>query len=361
MLRIGLILLTVLFFNSLTIGQEKIRGVCWVAGDSITNLNFEPLINNNVEWISQTPFGYMGEYNEPNIRFDGGNRRHHWGDSDYGLIYTAQMAKSCGIKTILKPHIWMNTRSGKWRSDIAMKSKKDWDLWFSNYEKMILHYAKVAEEGEMEAYCIGTELLQPSTKHPEKWRAMIRKIRKVYSGQLTYAANFYKEYDNIEFWDELDFIGVQAYFPLVSKDFPNKRELIKAWRKPMKKMAKLAKKFNKPIVFTEVGYKNTADAAIEPWVWPNNVDKDKVMISDEVQATCYEALFESLWKEDWFGGIYIWKWFHGGHRFTLDDYWAYREERRKKYMGDDYTPGMSVRFSPQGKAAEQVMARWFSK
>ena len=362
MLRISLII----FFNScllcLTNAQDKIRGVCWVAGDSITNLNFEPLIDNNIEWISQTPFGFMAAYDDPSVRFDSGDRNHHWGDSDYGLIYTAQMAKSCGLKTILKPHIWMRTNTGKWRSDIEMGSEADWDKWFEEYEAMIIHYAKVAERGEMEAYCIGTELLIPSTQYPERWRAIIKNIRKVYSGQLTYAANFYKEYENIEFWDDLDFIGVQAYFPLVNNQSPSKKELVKAWKKPMKQMAKLARKYNKQVVFTEAGYRNTADAAIEPWLWPSQVNGENVTVSDEVQATCYEALFEALWAEEWFGGIYIWKWFHGGHQFTaLDDYWAHREKRRKEYMGDKYKPGMSVRFSPQGKAAERVMAHWFGR
>jgi len=341
--------------------QGKVRGVCWVAEDSITNINFEPLINNNVDWISQTPFAWMGEYDEPSVKFDGDRKRRNWGGSDYGLIYTAQMAKSCGVKTILKPHIWMSTRSGKWRSDIEMNSPHEWDLWFNDYEAMILHYAAVAEEGEMEALCIGTELLIPSTEHTDRWRIIIKKIRKVYHGQLTYAANFYKEYDNIEFWDDLDFIGIQAYFPLTKKKSPTKKELVKAWKRPMKKMAKLSRRFNKPIVFTEIGYKNTADAAIEPWIWPSNVDEEKLEISDSVQATCYEALFEALWDADWFGGVYIWKWFHGGHRFTFEDYWAHREERRKQRMGDEYRPGMGVRFSPQGKAAERVMAHWFSK
>lgn len=361
MSRISLII-WMSIWSMLTIdAQDKVRGVCWVGSDSITNINFEPLIKNNVEWISLTPFAYMRQYDAPSIEFNGANDGRHWGESDRGLIFTSQLAKSCGIKTILKPHIWMSTRTGKWRSDIAMNSKEDWDQWFAEYESMIMHFARVAEDGEIAALCIGTELLQPSTKHPDRWRSMIKKIRNVYNGQLTYAANFHKEYEGVEFWDDLDFIGVQAYFPLVRKRSPSKKELIKAWRKPIKNMKKLSKKFNKQIVFTEVGYKNTTDTAIEPWVWPNNVDKTTVTISDDVQATCYEALFEALWGEEWFGGIYIWKWFHGGHRFTVEDYWAYREERRKKRMGDNYEPGLGIRFSPQGKPAEKVIEQWFSK
>lgn len=364
MFRVGLTICCLISFLAALTAQEKIKGVCWVAGDSITNINFEPLINNGVDWISQTPFAWMGAHDSPELRFDG-NRRSNgygWGESDYGLIYTSQIAKSCGIKVILKPHIWLRARGGKWRSDISMNSKADWDTWFQNYEKMILHYAVIAEQGEMEALCIGTELLIPSTKYPDRWREIIKKIRRLYSGQLTYAGNFHKEYDKIEFWDDLDFIGVQAYFPLTKKEYPNKSDLLKGWKQHSKKLKKVAKKFKKPVVFTEVGFKNTADAAIEPWLWPSQVDEDNLKISDDTQAVCYEAMFEALWNEEWFGGVYIWKWFHGGHRFaTLKEYFEWREERRNVRRKENYKERPQIYFTPQYRPAEQVMARWFSK
>lgn len=342
-----------------TVAQDKIKGVCWVARDSITNTNFEPLIDSNVEWISQTPFGYMPAYDSPEIRFSGGDNKHNWGESDYGLIYTAQLAKSCGIKSILKPHIWLRTKTGKWRSDIEMKSDEEWNEWFDNYSKMILHYAAVAEKGEMDAFCIGTEFLQATTKQPKQWRKLIAEIRKIYKGQVTYAANFYKEFEQVEFWDDLDFIGVQAYFPLAQNKLPNKSQLTKSWKPHIKKLKTISKKFNKTIVFTEVGYRNTSDASVEPWLWPSQVNFDDIKISNETQALCYEAMFEALWDEDWFGGLYIWKWFHGGHKMTLDEYFKRRQERYKKRIKDYNDLQALIHFSPQGKPAQEVMARWF--
>jgi len=342
-----------------SVAQEKIRGVCWVARDSITNTNFEPLLEANVDWISQTPFAYMHAHDSPEVRFDGSKNEHHWGESDYGLIKTTHLAHSCGIKVILKPHIWLRAKGGKWRSDIEMKSPEEWDTWFQNYGKMILHYAKVAEQGEMDALCIGTEILQATTKHPDQWRALIADIRKVYTGKLTYAANFYKEYERIEFWDALDFIGVQAYFPLAQSSFPTKTDLKKSWKSHIKKLKKVSKKFGKQIVFTEVGYRNTSDASIEPWLWPSQVSFDKIKISDETQALCYEAMFEVLWEEDWFSGLYIWKWFHGGHKLTNEQYFARRRAWIKKRLGEKNDIQAAIYFSPQGRLAEQVMARWF--
>lgn len=353
----------VLFLVSCSVnGQsfEKIKGVCWVASDSVSHQNFDVLIENNVEWISQTPFAYMPEYNKPELTYSG-TREGSWGGNDVGLIHTTKLAHHCGIKVILKPHIWLRNRDGKWRSDIAMASQKEWDEWFGNYSKMILHYAQVAEEGSMDALCIGTEILQASTFHENAWRELIHKIRNVYSGQLTYAANFYKEYENIKFWDALDFIGVQAYFPLSSKTNPSVNDLKKAWKKPMKKMKRLADKYKKPIVFTEVGYRNTIDAAKEPWLWPRQVDPVEGIISEEMQAKCYQALFESLWSEEWFGGVYIWKWFHGGHSRTYEEYIAYRRQRMKERFGDEYEARARIAFSPQMKKAQQVMSNWFSR
>lgn len=342
-----------------SVSQEKIKGVCWVARDSITNSNFEPLLDANVGWISQTPFAYMPSYDSPEIRFSGTKSERNWGESDIGLIGTAQLAQTCDIKVILKPHIWLSTKTGKWRSDIEMNSKEDWEAWFHNYGKMILHYAKVAQEGDMEALCIGTEILQATTKHPERWRKLIADIRKVYKGKLTYAANFYKEFEQVEFWDDLDFIGVQAYFPLTKSHYPTTSSLKKSWKPHVKKLQRVSRKYNKQVVFTEVGYRNTSDASAEPWLWPSQVDHDKIKISDETQALCYEAMFESLWNQDWFGGLYIWKWFHGGHSMTNEQYFKKRKEWIKKRRKENGDIQAAIYFSPQGRLAEQVMARWF--
>ena len=47
----------------------------------------------------------------------------------------------------------------------------------------------------------------------QHWWELIANIRQSYSGQLTYAANF-DNYQEVYFWDQLDLIGINAYFPL---------------------------------------------------------------------------------------------------------------------------------------------------
>lgn len=298
----------------------------------MTEKEIDVLVNNHVNWISQTPFGWQRDATTSTINTNFTSDRIWWGESDEGISKTTQLALKAGIKTLLKPHLWV--RNG-WPGDIVMKSDTAWQHWFDNYEKFIIHYAELAEKNKIEIFCIGTELQKTTTREKE-WRSLISKIRSVYSGQLIYAANFHEEYEHIKFWDALDYIGVQAYFSLANKKDATLGELIQNWKDPMASIERVHIKYNKPVMFTEIGYRNDAHAAIEPWSWPRNM-KD-VTVSDEAQALCYQAFFQSAWNKNWLTGVYFWKWYpHGQRRAGETD------------------------FTPQGKPAEKVMRENFAK
>jgi len=310
---------------------NKQRGVCWVGGrEVVTEKQLTPLLSNSVNWISQTPFGWQASATNPEIRMNTGSGHVWWGESDAGITETTMLARKINIKTLLKPHLWIR---GSWPGEVNMSDDETWDLWFSNYKDLILHYAKLAESNKIEIFCIGTELAH-ATVFEAKWRNLIGEIRKVYSGQLTYAANFDEEYENIKFWDALDFIGVQAYFSLSQKNNPSTDEMATNWSAHLKSIEQIHKKFDKPVLFTEIGYRSTEDAAIEPWKWPQE-NKDAIS-SAATQAKCYEAFFKSAWNMPWLAGAYFWKWYpHGAH--SLSD----------------------IDFTPQGKQAEKILLENF--
>ena len=297
-----LILLAIYYFgpldnaSSISIPKdEKHRGICWVGGPQIIqSSDIEYVANLGVNWISQTPFGWQRGHDNPEIGHQIENQNGWWGERDEGLIKTTQYAKANGIKTILKPHIWLRDEGGKWRGEIAMNNEEDWQKWFKQYEEFILHYAKIAEESGMEMLCIGTELHQTCVQREQDWRNLIAKIRTVYSGPLTYAANFSDEYQEVSFWDELDYIGVQGYFPLTNSTEPTVDELIAGWKSPLKELQVFSNKYDKPILFTEIGYKSTKDSGIEPWTWPQRLDRNKreAIYSEQVQANLYEAMMQ---------------------------------------------------------------------
>ena len=62
-------------------------------------------------------------------------------------------------------------------------------------------------------FCVGTELSKLS-KHDAEWRRIIGDVRKIYKGPLTYAAVQGPEFETLQFWDALDYIGLNNYYPL---------------------------------------------------------------------------------------------------------------------------------------------------
>ncbi len=312
-------------------------GISWVAGGEVRHSDLQPLLENGISWLVLTPFGWQEDVSSPSMELvtDGDI---FWGETDVGLEATTQFAHELGIKVLLKPHIWLTANQGKWRADIEMESESAWQGWFRSYGNFILHYARLAQRLGIEALCVGTELLATSTKRETDWRAIILDVRKVYPGKLTYAANWYQEYENIEFWDSLDFIGIQAYFPLTSRLDPSVEELMEGWQLHLIPIERISRRHNRPVVFTEIGYRSNVNAAIKPWVWPKPSSRPANERDLRTQANCYEAFFQTFWFRPWFAGAYVWKWFP-----RVD------EIRNEPDQG----------FSPQGKPSERVLAKWY--
>ena len=113
----------------------------------------------------------------------------------------------------MKPQIWVG---GAWPGAVDFVTEAEWDHFFTTYERWITHYARMAESQHVAALCIGTELVHATLKHPDRWRELIARLRRVYTGRLTYAANWGQEFENITFWRDLDVVGLNSYYPLLT-------------------------------------------------------------------------------------------------------------------------------------------------
>jgi hypothetical protein len=171
---------------------ERQRGVAWVAGpDEVSAADLAHLPELGVNWIVQTPFGWQETIDAPAVDLITGAGI-WWGERDIGIETTTRLARERGIRTLLKPHVWLRRREGGvWRGEIAMRSEEDWRRWFASYERFILHYAALAERLGIEALAIGTELHTTAVERPDDWRRLIAAIRRTYSGHLTYSANWH--------------------------------------------------------------------------------------------------------------------------------------------------------------------------
>jgi hypothetical protein len=303
--------------------------------------NLQPIVENNIEWVTLVPYGNMKNCYSPEVVYYHGDsldrvRRESMWKSQIDLAHTH------GLKVFLKPHIWIsNPAHGKWRSDIYPTNDDDWKQWQKSYREFIMLYANIAEQNDVELFCIGTELSRLSMKKSEFWEDLIRDIRSVYSGKITYAANWYKEYKKITFWKELDFIGIQAYFPLVKNEYPSVKQISKGWKKYLPALESIHEKYNRKILFTEMGYKSTADSAVEPWQWLELSSEENKQLSTETQSNCYEAFFKTVWKKEWFAGVHIWQ--------MRSDFHKIDKSRRR----------LNMNFTPQGKPAAEIIAKGF--
>ncbi len=284
-----------------------------------------------VTWVSITPFGYQRDVRS--------SRLLHRGDRsmrDSALVRELRTIRSLGMRSMMKPHVWAGDfYDGRWSGDIRMESAAEWDDWFSSYEELILHFAEIAAIGGADALCIGTELGGTTEAHPERWRSLIAKVRSVYRGPITYAANWHDEYERIPFWDALDWIGVNAYFELTTSRTPTEDEVARAWGPIAARMGRLSSRWRRPILFTEVGFRSADHPATETHAWPER--RPGALPNLEAQRACYAGTFRALWGKTWLRGLYWWKYYSAPGREERED----------------------ADFTFAGKPAEEVLAEYY--
>ncbi|TGV04126.1 glycoside hydrolase family 113 [Flavivirga rizhaonensis] len=325
-----LIVFSVLLLQSCTSQSKKINGISFVASrEAVNQSHIKPVVNLNANYAAVMPFGFIKNLNHPDIVFN--TNRQWFGETKEGAKqYIEELYKS-NIKVMLKPQIWV--WHGEFTGYIEMKNKTDWSVLETSYSKFILEYAQLAQEMKVDIFCIGTELEKFIENRPNYWKKLIVKVKKIYKGKLTYAANW-NEFRRTPFWNDLDYIGVDAYFPVSHSKTPTFNECLKGWKTHVQTISEISNKNKKPILFTEFGYRSVDYSGKEPW----KSDRSMYQVNFEAQTNTTKALFETFWKEDWFAGGFIWKWFHN----------------HSKSGGDN-----NSQFTPQNKPVEALIRKQY--
>lgn len=306
--------------------NEKINGVSFVASrEFVKDAHIAPIVNIHANYAAVMPFGFVQELQDPKVVY---NKNRQWfGETRVGAKQYIEALQKKNIKIMMKPQIWV--RKGEFTGYIKMKNEADWKLLEESYATFILDYAALAEETKAEILCIGTELEQFVVNRPDFWKQLIVKIRKVYKGKLTYAANW-DEFKRTPFWSDLDFIGMDAYFPISEEKTPTIEACLEGWKPHVATIKSFSETYKKPILFTEFGYRSVDYSAKEPW----RSDRSMTSVNLEAQTNTTKALLQTFWKEDWFAGGFIWKWFHN----------------HQEVGGET-----NNRFTPQNKPVEKVI------
>ena len=308
---------------------KKMGGVSFVSTNStIPDSSFIPIRRINADWVSIIPYSFCNK-EDPTVHFD--HPTQWYGERSEGTRKLINQAKKTGLKVMLKPHVWVV--GDGWPGDLDFTSEAACLKWEESYEKYILNFARIAAETKVEVYAVGTECRHLARKRPQYWRELIKKVRSVYSGKVTYAANW-DNYENITFWDQVDFIGIDAYFIVNELQEANEKEMVNAWNEVSKKLTEVSNRYNKDILFTEYGFQSIDYVAKGKW------ESHEKRINLNNQKKAYRAFFESIWNEDWMLGGFLWKWY----------------PRHHKAGGEK-----DIKFTPQNKPAEEVIRKYYQK
>ncbi|MBF0494370.1 MAG: hypothetical protein HQL28_04490 [Candidatus Omnitrophica bacterium] len=278
------------------------KGICYATWEKnkfatpYSDQALEMLKKMGVEYVQINVTQYVENYNSTKISPT------ECTATDASVKHAIQTAHTLGLKVMLKPHIdIINNDGGNYsRGDIGCASDAEWDKWFKEYNRFITHYAGIAETNKVEVFCVGTELTYAG-QQTEKWLDLILSVKDTYKGKLIYAANW-DDYKTVKFWEQLDYMGIDAYFPLTTKKNPAIADIKKGWDKWISEIEEWLPRINRPVVFTEIGYPSTPNANYEPWKCANAGNA-----APEIQTKCYIAFFEKVWRCKWLGGVYWWK------------------------------------------------------
>ncbi|MBL4850592.1 MAG: hypothetical protein JKY65_34170 [Planctomycetes bacterium] len=213
-----------------------------------------------------------------------------------------------GLRILIKPHLAYWGSGFSWRGEIRFEDPTARARFHREYAAWILALAKVSRGAD--SYCVGTEL-EGTTSADAEWRSLIKAVRTTLPKvPLTYAANW-DRYQDVGFWDALDVIGIQAYFPLVDhENVPTDAELSAGWKRILTGLRAYAKKSDRPIVFTELGYDSNPLAASKPWKGSRRPSE----AGRELQRRCLRAALEAVEAEPSVVGLFLWKDFAGSAR-----------------------------------------------
>ncbi|MEO0472508.1 MAG: hypothetical protein AAF206_22995 [Bacteroidota bacterium] len=256
--------------------------------------------------------------------------------TDASLVHVIRSLGQKGVKVLLKPFV--DAVDHSWRAEFR---PTDWDSWFASYKAFMLHYAKIAAAENVALLSIGVENYLGPDPTQAHWQELIAEVRAIYAGPLTHSANFNGEtgYDQVRFWDQLDYIGIDAYFSTHSGNDHSLSCQLNNWQKHLREIQKWrqAQQLRQAVLFTEIGICSYKSAAATPWQ-----EKIHDPADGNAQARYYQAFFEAARDHDWLHGSFWWWW---DNPSTAD------------YIHADGT--YANLWTPKGKPAETVLKLYY--
>lgn len=217
------------------------------------------------------------------------------GPSPRAMLAAVTAARALGMDVSLKPMLEIDNQAGEgavWRGSLNF-SGPQLGAFFGEYRRYILELAQMAADSGVTRFYIGSELsaLTGNGHARPYWDELISDCRRIYgksNGLLTYAANF-DEYARVTFWQALDEIGIDAYFPLSAEAHdgatPDVPHLLAAWQRILGSLKHFAAAHNRRILLSEWGVVPFHGTAQAPFEWEPSHTADLPAALDAYRAT----------------------------------------------------------------------------
>jgi len=288
----------------------------WVPGRGYGTPAYERTLDELVElgitWVSITPFGRVWSLDSTEILLDFEAPTE---DNRAAVGRAIDQAHARGLRVLLVPHLWVETTG--WRGDINPGTPERWDEYLDSYERFLAHWTDVAAEHQADMLSLGVECKSWSGRFGARWAGMIARVRARFGGLVTYSANWDEAID-VLFWDQIDVIGINAFYPLA--DSPEGSYAAGA-RRVLEEVGSVAEHFDQPVLFVEVGYTTRPAAAIRPWEWPD--DMVGVAVDEAEQARAYRAVLSAYTGPEWLAGLFVWRYYADPDDVTQEAAWGF--------------------------------------
>ena len=271
-------------------------------------------------------------------------------EPDAELAQILGLAHARGMRTCLVPVQLVSSSAGR-SAWLRRTTAPAWRDFFVDQRRMLEHAGLTAELMGVELLSLGSELRNAThtridgeedllveifeTKR-EEWSRSIAFARAVFSGGLTYGALWKQELEQVEFWPELDFVGL-VYYPRLGASLgerPSDRSIQGSMTKVLRALAEKGAEVGNPVLLLETGFPSSARA----W-WDTSLGQGELDLDEQQRLyTSFSGALDSVAGEtDQIRGTYLWRW--------------------------EIEPGSGGArdrgFSPQGKPAEAVLRRMY--
>ena len=215
-----------------------------------------------------------------------------------------------GYHVFVVPLMGVDSPAGQWAGTIQFSNYQDEAQWFDSYWKTFQPYVAAAAQNGADQVAIGTELVWLQQSAPaDLWNTLIARVHSVFPGKLTYDMNWSSLDQAPPSWmsnAQLEVIGVSEYIPLVNdrirvdpKDMPG------LWKTIVQSaLDNFSLKVKKPLIISEIGYRNSADALYHSWLPYSTVSPP----DPEEQAAACDAALGNVIPDQHIAGIFFWGW-----------------------------------------------------